>query len=281
MARARKSDTTRAEVRRIELLQNVVRNAINATNDAGRKIGVDQPDLKGALRAHGVDVSRLTIRAQRLNRASKLRADVNVWQDGELLFRLKLVPWDDSGFGARWHVKRHPDATWWRGVGRKAGARKKATSPADRNSRPQQAKRTDLSGAAVKPKPTHKKLPRQPRPEFSAADQEAFQVLYERAVAEGERLAAAAAAAEAELEPGTFIPRGTAALRLFDNDAPGFAEWLRQRGYRGHRTGIGQGARISSPGGVGSIDVAGAYVGGFARVVEEAGVGCLVEDRLD
>ena len=77
------------------------------------KLGVEPKELKSAMRLRRLPVDRITLRAQRLPAASDLWADYKLWLDGELLFRLKLVPWA-NGAGARWHVKRHPEATWWR-----------------------------------------------------------------------------------------------------------------------------------------------------------------------
>jgi hypothetical protein len=94
-------------------LQNAVRNAINVSVGRDPKIGVEPRELKLHLRVRRLPVERITLRAQRLPAGSDLWADYKLWLDGELLFRLKLVTWED-GSGARWHVKRHPDATWWR-----------------------------------------------------------------------------------------------------------------------------------------------------------------------
>jgi hypothetical protein len=99
--------------RTIANLQNGIRNAINTSSGQDRKLGVDPARLKWAMKTYGIDVESITLRPQRLPTGSDLWADYKLWRDGELLFRLKLVPWDDRA-GARWHVKRHPDASWWR-----------------------------------------------------------------------------------------------------------------------------------------------------------------------
>jgi hypothetical protein len=101
-------------------LQNEVRNAINVTG-WGRKLAVAPEHLKSAMRARGIDVGRIRLRAQPLPAATELRSDYKLWYDGELLFRLKDVPWSDRSIDSRWHVKRHPEADWWRqakGLGR-------------------------------------------------------------------------------------------------------------------------------------------------------------------
>lgn len=104
---------TAAQRRAIVRLQNGIRNAINVTDSYGRKCGVEPKDLKWAIQSHGLDTAGLTVRPQRVPAGSELEADYKLWQHGELLFRLKLVPWP-SRVDARWHVKRHPEATWWR-----------------------------------------------------------------------------------------------------------------------------------------------------------------------
>jgi hypothetical protein len=107
----RRSYTT---IRAISGLQDSIRNAINVTDHDGRKLGVEPSRLKRAIVCDRIPASRITIRAQRLTAGSDLWADYKLWLDGELLFHLKLVPWGDGYVGARWHVKRHPEATWWR-----------------------------------------------------------------------------------------------------------------------------------------------------------------------
>src|SRR4051812_37886744 len=85
------------------VLQNEIRNAINISVGRDPKIGVEPDKLKWAMRTRGIDVASISIRAQRLAPGSELLADYRVWLNGELLFRLKLVPWEHSP-DARWHV---------------------------------------------------------------------------------------------------------------------------------------------------------------------------------
>lgn len=44
--------------------------------------------------------------------------DYELSQAGEVLFRLTYVLWlpEANLTSGRWHVKRHPEATWWRGT---------------------------------------------------------------------------------------------------------------------------------------------------------------------
>lgn len=97
-------------------LQNEIRNAINVSVGRASKLGIEPSakKLKEAMQTRRIDVSRITLRSTRQPPYSDLIADYRLYRDGELLFRLKLVPWDHPGAWARWHVKRHPDATWWR-----------------------------------------------------------------------------------------------------------------------------------------------------------------------
>ncbi len=104
---------TAARRREILRLQNAVRNAVNVSRGRERKLGVDPERLRQAMTLYRIDVGRISCRAQRLPVGSDLLADYKLWQDGELLFRLKLVRWEND-VDARWHVKRHPEATWWR-----------------------------------------------------------------------------------------------------------------------------------------------------------------------
>jgi hypothetical protein len=113
MPRLPRAAETPRQRRAIAELQNRIRNAINTSSGRDRKLGVDPERLKWAMKSYGIDVGSITIRAQRLPAGSDLWADYKLWRDGELLFRLKLVPWDDRA-DARWHVKRHPDTSWWR-----------------------------------------------------------------------------------------------------------------------------------------------------------------------
>lgn len=133
----RKKPLTESQRRKIVTLQNKVRNAINVSVSPGRKTGVKPADLKAYMRSAGLPVHQMTLRAQRLPTGSEFRADYKLWLDGELLFRLKLVPWPD-GHGARWHVKRHPEALWWRTPSR-GSARRRTGRP---SARPRQRART-------------------------------------------------------------------------------------------------------------------------------------------
>jgi len=113
VAHQRKTSKTASQRGAITRLQNQIRNAVNVSHGRDRKVGVDPDKLKWAMRTYGIDITSLSLRAQRLPSDSTLQADYKLRRKGELLFRLKLVPWED-GPDARWHVKRHPGATWWR-----------------------------------------------------------------------------------------------------------------------------------------------------------------------
>jgi hypothetical protein len=117
---------TARERGRIVALQDEIRNAINVSRKAPHsKSGVQPKDLKRTMRQQRIDVSRITVRAQHLpsTRPDDLEADYKLWLDGELLFRIKLVTWEGDFQDARWHVKRHPDATWYRSASSRARGR--------------------------------------------------------------------------------------------------------------------------------------------------------------
>lgn len=85
---------TKAHRRSIVSLQNEVRNAINVSSGREPKLGVQPSELKDAMQRRGVDVAGITVRNQRLPAASDLIADYRLYRGDELLFRLKLVPWE-------------------------------------------------------------------------------------------------------------------------------------------------------------------------------------------
>jgi hypothetical protein len=93
-------------------LQNGIRNS-NTSGGRDAKSGVEPKFLKQALNGRSLPLERPTLRAQRLPVGSTLQAEYKVWLDGELLYRLILVPLE-SGLGARWFVRRHPDGSRWR-----------------------------------------------------------------------------------------------------------------------------------------------------------------------
>ncbi len=102
--------------RQIEALQNDVRRAINYRQPGGDlNEGVDPTDLK---RFIGYVVGNDQLAHISLRKAPASESGLVHWlsYDGELLFRLVWVPWPDDFAGAfgRWHVRRHPDASWWR-----------------------------------------------------------------------------------------------------------------------------------------------------------------------
>jgi hypothetical protein len=107
-------------------LQNGIRNSINMSGGRDAKSGVEPKFLKQALNGRSLPLERLTLRAQRLPVGSTLEAEYKVWLDGELLYRLILVPWE-SGLGARWFVRRHPEGSRWRN--------RKPARPPNRSSR--------------------------------------------------------------------------------------------------------------------------------------------------
>jgi len=115
-----------AQRKAIRDLQNEVRNAINFSDGGVRKLGVKPTNIKPSIRQRGINVSGITIRQERMPTSvpPEWEAPYKFSRDGELLVRLRLVRWE-SRFDARWHVKRHPDATWWRTpkVSRKRGTK--------------------------------------------------------------------------------------------------------------------------------------------------------------
>jgi hypothetical protein len=279
--RKQKPKKPATEFRRIVWLQNDIRNTINGTDSSGTKTGIPVSEVGRVLKMH-FPRERLTVRAERLPEFSDLWADLKVYSHGELLFRLKLVPWDHNPTDARWHVKRHPKSDWWRG--RRTDSLRAARPRAGARAPTKAASLPGSSSAGARPaaarKVPEKRAPRTPRPKFSQEQNAAYEALYTKALAEAGLRAAAVAREEAKLPPGTFVGQGWEALILIDREGPGFAEWLRQRGHRAHpRTGPGQGARIQSS--IGSMNVGAAYCGGFLSVAEKAGVGWIGESKLD
>jgi hypothetical protein len=107
---------SRPSVAVIKRLQNQVRGAINYFGiDNTRRQGVDPSELRRLIREvvgapHG---KHITLRKQT---PPGEHNEYALLYNGELLFRLVYVPWPEDYFGVygRWHVRRHPDASWWR-----------------------------------------------------------------------------------------------------------------------------------------------------------------------
>jgi len=99
-------------------LQNDVRRAINyfPLGERQKREGVDPSYLKRSIvsvvgPAHG---GRISLRRKRGTSDDEVEYELRY--DGELLFRVVWVQWPSeySGRDGRWHVRRHPEAIWWR-----------------------------------------------------------------------------------------------------------------------------------------------------------------------
>jgi hypothetical protein len=109
---------TTARTEFFERLQNEVRLAINffPAGENQKREGVDP----SALRRHIISAvgpeHRGRIRLRKKASAAGGELEYALSYDGELLFRLVWVPWPQEFYGhdGRWHVRRHPAATWWR-----------------------------------------------------------------------------------------------------------------------------------------------------------------------
>jgi hypothetical protein len=108
---------TRARVQLYRRLQNDVRRAINffPTGEKYRRVGVDPSRLKYSilLVVKPPHARHLRVRKRRRGAVTWLDPEYEVLYGKELLFRLVWVEWPGA-FDGRWHVRQHPDATWWR-----------------------------------------------------------------------------------------------------------------------------------------------------------------------
>lgn len=98
----------------IEALQNDVRRAINVSGTP--REGAGEADLKRLILLTVDRRHRPNISLRRRGRGTTAPAEYALRYQGELLFRLVFVEWGETyphAFG-RWHVRRHPEATWWR-----------------------------------------------------------------------------------------------------------------------------------------------------------------------
>ena len=102
-------------------LQNEVRRAINyfPLGENQKREGVDPGDLKRSIVSYVGAPHGARISLRRRRGTSDDQAEYDLRYDGELLFRVVWVPWpaEYSGRDGRWHVRRHPEATWWRDEG--------------------------------------------------------------------------------------------------------------------------------------------------------------------
>lgn len=105
-------------------LQNDVRRAVNflPAGEKNMREGVEPRDLKPHIEAvvRAPHADRIALRKLR---APEDKPEYALTYDGELLFRLVYMLWPANAYGheGRWHVRRHPDATWWRGQRRSRG----------------------------------------------------------------------------------------------------------------------------------------------------------------
>lgn len=124
---------TLPSTREIKLLQGRVRAAINyfPPGERDRREGVAPEDLRKFIRWTVEPQHDKHITLRRVTGTRNDEPEYALRYAGQLLFRLLYVPWTTSwkgeefADGGRWHVRRHPQATWWReGPGRRGGRRR-------------------------------------------------------------------------------------------------------------------------------------------------------------